>query len=122
MRIVNRINENVWDLQVYDDSYYQNFNPANQFVKWALMEVDEVDSIPPGMQRFDLPAGLYAVFNYQGLGTDPSIYQYIFSEWLPNSNYRLANRPHFDIMGPAYRHDDPQAKSQIWIPVEEVSP
>ena len=119
--IEHKIDANVYDLQVYPESYHKSFNPANRFDKWALVEVDRIESLPPGMQRFDLPSGLYAVFHYQGLGTDPTIYQYIFTQWLPNSDYELAQRPHFDIMGPSYRHDDPQAQSEIWIPVEGIS-
>jgi len=117
--IKQTVNQDVYDLQVYDSSYHKSFNPANSFDKWALLEVNQVDVIPGGMRRFDLETGLYAVFNYQGLGTDPSIYQYIFMEWLPKAPYQLDQRPHFDVMGPSYRHDDPQAISDIWIPVRE---
>lgn len=118
--IQQTVNQDVYDLQVYDSSYHQSFDPANSFEKWALLEVSQVDQVPEGMQRFDLEAGLYGVFNYQGLGTDPSIYQYIFMQWLPHSPYQLDQRPHFDVMGPAYRHDDPKAISDIWIPLREA--
>ncbi len=115
--IAHRLDENVFDLQVYDSSYHKVFNPANEFEKWALVEVTKIDAVPEGMQRFDLSSGLYARFDYQGLGTDPAIYQYIFTQWLPQSTYQLDARPHFDIMGPGYRHDNPQAESEIWIPI-----
>lgn len=60
-------------LQVYPADYYINFNPNNEFDKWALVEVSGYNNIPNGMERFSLPGGLYAVFDYKGSSNDSSI-------------------------------------------------
>ena len=70
------------------------------------------------MEAFILTGGLYAVFDYKGLNTDHSIYQYIFGTWLPNSDYVLDNRPHFEILGDKYKNNDPTSEEEIWIPIK----
>jgi len=89
-----------------------------QFDKWAVVEVSEFDTIPDGMERFVLSEGLYAVFNYKGLNTDESIFIFIFSIWLPDSNYRLDERPYFEILGEKYKNNDSSSEEEIWIPVK----
>lgn len=43
---------------------------------------------------------LYAVFVYKGNGAiAPAFFESIYSNWLPNSIYELADRPHFEILG-----------------------
>jgi predicted transcriptional regulator YdeE len=44
-------------------------------------------NVPNDMETFTLTGGLYAVFDYKGLSTDNSIFQYIFETWLPSSEY-----------------------------------
>ena len=56
-----------------------------KFDKWAAVEVSDFDDVPAEMETFTLEGGLYAVFHYQGLSTDNSIFIYIFGTWLPNS-------------------------------------
>jgi AraC family transcriptional regulator len=70
------------------------------------------------METFNLNCGEYAVFDYQGLSNDNSIFQYIYRKWLPNSNYKLENRSHFEVLGENYRNNDPNSKEQIWIPIK----
>jgi AraC family transcriptional regulator len=108
---------NLYSLQVYPKGYHTTFNPAKAFEKWAAMEISSSAIIPEGMEIFELPAGLYAVFNYKGLSTDTRIFQYIFTEWLPGSDYELDDRPHFEILGEKYRNGDPESEEEIWIPV-----
>ena len=105
-------------MQIYPPGFYEQFNPTREFEKWAAVEVESFAGLPPGMQTFTLPAGLYAVFDYRGSSADPSIFQYIFSVWLPQSNYVLADRPHFEVLGPRYKNDDPDSEEEIWIPVQ----
>ena len=108
----------MFSLQVYDDNYFNSFNPTKEFTKWALIEVEHFDEVPDGMSTFVLPDGMYAVFHYKGLNTDTSIFKYIFSEWLPQSTYVLDNRPHFEILGEKYKNNDPDSEEEIWIPVK----
>lgn len=116
--IKNRTSPGKISMQIYPESYHRAFNPNTNFEKWAALEVSDFDDIPEGMQSFLLKEGLYAVFDYKGSSADPSIFQYIFSTWLPKSNYALDERPHFEVLGEKYRNNDPNSEEEIWIPVK----
>jgi AraC family transcriptional regulator len=116
-QIETRVGNNLYSLQVYDEGYFQRFDPTREFEKWALAEVKNFSVIPDEMEPFELPGGLYAVFQHKGMGTE--IFQFIFSEWLPNSGYALDNRPHFEILGEKYKQGSPDSEEEIWIPVKK---
>jgi AraC family transcriptional regulator len=117
--IKNNLNSELFSMQVYDPSYdFKNFNPAAEFEKWAAIEVTDFDSIPADMEQFELQGGPYAVFIHKGAASrGPETFTYIFGSWLPNSDYLLDNRPHFEILGEKYKNDDPDSEEEIWIPV-----
>lgn len=117
--IPNRVSEDKISLQVYPPNYYAQFSPTTEFEKWATVEVDSFDAIPEGLQSFELQGGLYVVFDYKGSSTDTSIFQYIFSEWLPKSTYVVDDRPHFEVLGPNYKNNNPDSEEEIWVPVRE---
>jgi AraC family transcriptional regulator len=117
--IKNRLTTDKISMQVYDDSYYVDFNPNNEFEKWATVEVADFNDIPEEMERFTLSGGEYAVFEYKGSSNDGSIFQYIFMTWLPNSEYKLDNRPHFEVLGEKYKNNDPTSEEEIWIPIKK---
>jgi AraC family transcriptional regulator len=117
-KIKNRVTSDKISMQVYDTSYHSNFNPSNEFEKWATVEVTDFIDVPKDMDTFNLIGGAYAVFDYKGSSNDNSIFQYIFMNWLPNSDYKLDNRPHFEILGEKYRNNDPNSEEEIWIPVK----
>lgn len=116
--ITDPLTADLYSLQVYSSTHFSNFQLTNEFEKWALMEVANFDHLPEGMETFLLPGGLYAVFDYQGLSNDPTVFQYIFTNWLPNSDYLLDTRPHFEILGEKYKNNDPASEEQIWIPIK----
>jgi AraC family transcriptional regulator len=115
--ITNNLTNDLISLQVYKPTHFENFNPTNEFEKWAAVEVSDFNSVPGDMETFNLIGGTYAVFNYKGSGTDNSIFQYIFENWLPDSNYLLDDRPHFEVLGGKYKNADPNSEEEIWIPV-----
>jgi AraC family transcriptional regulator len=117
--IKNVIGTDLYSVQTYDTNYFKAFNPALPFEKWAAVEISDITEIPDDLEIFNLPAGLYAVFFYKGLSTDITIFNYIFSEWLPNSEYKLDQRPHFEILGAKYKNNDPESEEEIWIPVKK---
>jgi len=117
--ISNRVSEDKLSLQVYPTDYHLNFSPTTEFTKWAVVEVHSLDTIPKGLHPFKLKGGLYAVFEYKGSSADTRIFQYIFSEWLPKSDYIVDDRPHFEILGPKYKNNDPDSEEEIWIPIRE---
>jgi AraC family transcriptional regulator len=115
--ITNSLTNDLISLQSYDPAYFSDFNPAAEFEKWALSEVADFENVPGNMEPFILQSGLYAVFNYKGPANNPTLFQYIFSTWLPNSEYLLDDRPHFEVLGEKYKNDDPDSEEEIWIPV-----
>lgn len=112
------VNELLYSLQIYDAHYFSAFNPANEFTKWALAEVSDPTNLPEGFDLFDLPGGLYAVFDHKGSSTE--IFQRIFTEWLPKSGYSLDDRPHFELLGEKYRNNSEESEEEIWIPVHKL--
>ncbi len=116
--ISNAVSNDLISMQVYQPSYFVNFNPTIEFEKWASVEVTNFDMVPNEMETFLLEGGLYAVFEYKGSSNDPSIFQYIFGTWLPGSNYLLDNRPHFEVLGDKYKNNDPNSEEEIWIPIK----
>ncbi len=105
-------------IPVYPNDYYANFSPAATFTKWAVVEVSTLEEMPTGMKSIILTGGEYAVFTIKGADSTPSTFQYIFTQWLPNSIYILDNRPHFDILGEKTQQRDPDAEEEIWIPIQ----
>jgi AraC family transcriptional regulator len=92
-------------------------------VKWAAVKVAGESEIPDGMERLIIPEGKYAVFQHKGpmLKFIENI-MHIFNEWLPNSEFELDNRPHFELL-PANYHGpmDPNAEEEIWVPIKIMS-
>lgn len=117
--ITHRINSDKFSLQIYPMDYFNTFNPLTTFEKWALVAVQQYTNQPTNLIPFTLPGGKYAVFNYVGQSNDPSIFQYIYSEWLPKSGYQIDHRPHFEILGPKYQNNSPTSEEEIWIPIKE---
>ena len=115
--IQNAISNDLYSLQVYEDDV--QFSPQTQFTKWALVPVTDFNEVPKDMEPFVLEGGLYAVFPYKGLAADfEKMFRYIFFDWLPNSDYELDNRPHFEILGAKYLKDNPNSEEDIYVPIK----
>lgn len=116
--IMNSVSNVLISLAIFKPNHFVDFDPAKEFERWAAIEVSNFGSIPTGMETFVLPAGIYAVFDYKGGSHDHSIFRYIFEDWLPDSNFVLDDRPHFEVLGNKYKNDDPDSEEEIWIPVK----
>ncbi|MBB6609941.1 GyrI-like domain-containing protein [Pontibacter sp. Tf4] len=111
----------LYSVQVYDAGFVKGEFTANSvFRDWAAVEVTDSTDLPDGMEQLNVPAGLYAVFLHKGPASAfPATAGYIFGEWLPNSNYTLDDRPHFEVMGAKYLgHEHPDSEEEVWIPVK----
>lgn len=116
--IKNIIGKELYSAEVYEPFYFENFNPEKEFEKWAAVEVSDIESVPEDMNLLISPRGLYAIFIHKGpASAGPKTYQYIFSVWLPGSDYTLDDRPHFAVMGEKYKGDDPTSEEEILIPL-----
>ncbi len=115
--IANKKGNEKFSLQIYTEPIRLG-DIKQEFEKWALVEVSDFKNVPNEMETFELESGLYAVFQYKGSSTDNRIYIYIFSDWLPNSEFELDKRPHFEILGEKYKNADPNSEEEIWIPIK----
>lgn len=104
-------------MQIYSRPTVQAPSPDELFVKWAAVEVTDLDVVPEGMQSYSLAGGFYAVFDHRGPATDTSTIRSVFGEWLPNAEYVLDNREHFEVLPENYDPFDPDAHEEYWIPV-----
>jgi AraC family transcriptional regulator len=120
--ITSTLTNDLISMAVYQPGHFADFNPTNEFEKWAAVEVADFENVSDEMETFTLGAGLYAVFDYKGSSTDISIFQYIFGTWLPNSDYLLDDRPHFEVLGPKYKNADLESEEEIWIPIRKKNP
>ena len=118
--IRNTLTTELFSLQEYGKSFnFRNFNQYALFEKWAAVEVVNFDIIPPEMETYTLTGGLYAVFIHKGAAnTGEKTFRYIFETWLPNSDYTLDHRAHFEILGEKYKHEDPNSEEEVWIPIK----
>ena len=119
--ISDRLNTFIYDLRVYPQDYFIKFNPANIFTKWALIEVENFYHVPEYMEQFTLEEGKYAVFTQKGKSVDFQLFQYIFTEWLPNSGYILDARPHFEKLEGNKDKSDAEKSELLYIPIRNKS-
>ena len=117
--ILNRTSEDKISMQVYPPMYHKQFHPNKEFEKWATVEVHDFKNIPDGMKSFILKESLYAVFQYKGLSSDSKVFEYIFSEWMQKSMFKIDDRPHFEVLGNKYRNNAKDSEEEIWIPITE---
>jgi AraC family transcriptional regulator len=117
--VVSRIGKHVFSIQDYGNLQMKDITPQTTFEKWIGIEVSNFDAIPEGMEKFVLKAGTYAVFTYKGSIQDfPKSRQYIFQDWLPNSNYKIDNKAHFEELSEDYSKDLQNTEEDVWIPVK----
>lgn len=119
-QVSNSLSEDIYEVMLYGDSHFKKFSPNNTFTKWATVEVSEFNEIPQGMNTLILDEGLYAVFQYKGLPEGfGELMRTILTEWLPQSNYTLDHRTHFNVLGEHYKRNDPNSEETVYIPIKE---
>lgn len=117
--ITNALTNDLISLVIYAPNHFIDFKPTNEFERWATAEVENFNKVPDEMETYNLSSGLYAVFNYKGMSSGASaFFQYIFTEWVPNSDYLLDDRAHFEVLGEKYKNNDPSSEEEIWIPIK----
>jgi len=118
-QVSNNVSTDLYSMQVYDESFdYKDFNVNAEFEKWAAIEVTDFTQVPDDLEKYTLRGGLYAVFTHiGGPATGHTTFKYIFTKWLPMSEYELDKREHFEILGDKYKNNDPNSEEEIWIPI-----
>lgn len=119
--IINSTCGGSYSIQIYNEEFLKgDFSSTTLFDKWAAIQVANENEVPLGMEVLTIPAGKWAVFQYQGMTAEfYKMARYIYDEWLPNSKYQLDHRPHFEYMPPGYLGPmHPESKEEVWIPVK----
>jgi AraC family transcriptional regulator len=101
-------------IQIYTENI--KLHP-NAYDIWACVEVSTINEIPNEMKSFKIPAGTYAVFQLKGMDIF-GLYQRIMQEWLPNSDFQIDNRPHYQVMGDMYKNGSPDSEEEVYVPIK----
>ena len=119
--VMHRVGADFFSIQVYDPSLdFASFGPQTIFTKCAMVEVSEFENIPEGMETHTMKGGLYAVFVHRGpVHSFPKTMQYIFGSWLPQSEYELDQREHFELLGEKYNPTSAESEEEVWIPIRQ---
>ena len=119
--IPHKIGIELYSIEIYPPiKSFAEFTPHTAFKKWACVEVSTFDVLPNHCETLIVPSGLYAVFVHYGLLSKAGeTIQYIFTEWLPSSDYELDLRPHLSIMGSAYAPESEHSQEELWIPIQK---
>jgi len=114
--VSNRIGNHYFSLQKYLEPGPPK--PDTVFEKWAAVEVSDFDTVPSGMEPYELEGGDYAVFVHRGpASTFPQTMSSIFQDWLPSSGFQVDSREHFELLEDGYSPIDPMATEEVWIPI-----
>lgn len=118
-RIVNAVTTDLMSMQIFEpDINSTEFKADTLFAKWAAVEVSDHQNIPEGLEPYILHGGLYAVFIHKGEPhTFPITWNHIINNWLPQSDYELDQREHFEILGDKYKNNHPDSEEEVWIPI-----
>jgi AraC family transcriptional regulator len=113
------VSSGLYAMQIYDQVFtIETINPQTEFEHWAAIEVSYVEDLPDNFSTHLLEGGKYAVFIHKGLPQDfPKTLQYIFQQWLPQSEFQLDHREHFQLMGEKYKNNDPTSEEEVWVPI-----
>jgi AraC family transcriptional regulator len=119
--ITNPKGSELYSVEVHNDpGFFKKFDPTKEFEKWAAIAVNDFSNVPTDMSTLTIPGGDYAVFLYKGKPSEAqATYQFIYAQWIPNSEYELDGRPHFALMGEKYKGEDPESEEEIWIPIRK---
>ncbi|MBK7340488.1 MAG: GyrI-like domain-containing protein [Saprospiraceae bacterium] len=115
--IKSRTDHLLISLQIYPGNYFTEFNPERHFRKWAAVQTNSDSDVPKDLELLHLVGGDYAVFHYKGPLHDKSIFQKIFTEWIPQSAFALDNRPHFERFSDGLTLQSPEWEETIYVPV-----
>ncbi|WP_179019516.1 GyrI-like domain-containing protein [Winogradskyella forsetii] len=113
--IGNLVSEELIAMQIFPEDKTAEVN--NEYNIWACAEVSNFETIPKGLEVFSIPQGKYAVFLHKGMDASAT-YQKIMTEWLPTSDFKIDNRPHFQVMGAKYRNGSADSEEEFYVPVK----
>lgn len=120
--IPNQITDKSYSVEVYPAGVDMKFlNEKTRFEKWAAVAVSSTEDLPDGVKSLTINESLYANFLHRGtLDTFPETMHEFYSIWLPESEYEIDDRPHFEVMDERYKGPaDPSSIEEIYVPVKK---
>lgn len=118
----NEIGNNGVDVIAYYD--YSEFSMDGADIKfqfYALQEVDGNNDNLKGMSKVLIKGGSYIVFSFYGnpeKSLEP-VWNYIYKEWLVQSNVKLSDTKHFDFTRNSPTVDEHgECLIEYWLPIE----
>lgn len=120
--IENRVAGKLYSMQCYPDGFkMDDFTEDTHFERRAAVEVSAFGAKPDDFKNFELAGGLYAKFIHKGPVREfVESSNYIFKTWLPQSQYTVDDRAHFEVLGDKYLGPEhPDSEEEIYIPVRK---
>jgi len=93
-------------------------DPAGNFRYLAAMGVSDTTDIPAGMQVWQVPEQMYAVFPC----TLPSVgetHRYAFDTWIPGSEYQYNGGFDFELYDEDFDPGKPDSAMFVYVPIEK---
>ena len=95
---------------------------ALPFTYLAAFPMDRDDEAPEGLETRTVPANRYAVFTHRGpVLAIQDTYAAIFGSWLPESGYRRAEGPDFELYDERFDEQTMSGEADIYLPVARSS-
>ncbi len=97
---------------------------VESFTYMASFEVNDLSTVPEGMEGLAIKEAFYAVFTYTVDNKSPigeqfaTVYQGIWGNWLPNSDYDYGDTPDFELYDNRFDGETATGEVDIWIPIK----
>jgi AraC family transcriptional regulator len=107
-------------MKFYQLQYWFEDPMSDSLFFHAAIEVDDISNIPMAMTAKTIPKQKYLKFRHKGKANEVGYtYDYIYNEWLLNTDYKLPGRFNFEYYGEDYLgpYND-ESISEIYIPLE----
>jgi AraC family transcriptional regulator len=94
-------------------------DPANRDFFYMIAIEKPRDAAQGDLEEYEVPAGLWAVFECRGKIPDALVEAEIFAitQWLPNSDYAHALAPEMEVYPPG--EGGPEVYCEFWLPIEK---
>ncbi|GGC84348.1 AraC family transcriptional regulator [Undibacterium terreum] len=91
---------------------------SDELEYYAAIEVRQIDALPAGMHKIEIPATNYATFLHRGVGklVDQTV-DFIYSSWLCQSEYRHNGGPDLEIYDASFDPLSENSQMRYAIPI-----
>jgi AraC family transcriptional regulator len=117
---VHSIKNRIIPERYYQVQYWSESQALGGMYFFTGIEVTQISELNPLFVVKTIPAGKYLRFIHKGLSNKVGYtYKYIYTQFLPDTDYRLTRPFNFEFYGERYKGAcNEQSESEIYIPVE----